>query len=114
MVGLIARYHRKSLPQDSHKYYSELDDRSKLKVRELAALLRFADGLDRAHQSSIEQVDCQVMGGSAYSEDQSRINTFLKISAQPMRNPTCLKKFLRGKSRSGKTQSLSVYQRNPA
>lgn len=61
MVVLIARYHRKSLPKNSHKYYSQLDDQEKLAVRKLASFLRFADGLDRSHQSSIERIDCQVL-----------------------------------------------------
>ena len=83
MLGLIARYHRKSLPQDSHKYFSELDAWSKLTVRKLAALLRFSDGLDRAHQSSIEQIDCQILekqlilkikAGKFISEDISTAN----------------------------------------
>ena len=72
MVGLISRYHRKSLPKDSHKYYSELDDRSKLTVRKLASLLRFADGLDRAHRSSIEQIDCQILDNQLILKIQAR------------------------------------------
>ena len=72
MIGLIARYHRKSLPKNSHKHYSELNGRSKLVVRKLASLLRFADGLDRSHRSSIEQIDCQILDNQLIVKIQTR------------------------------------------
>ncbi len=56
MAGLIARYHRKKLPQPSHRFFSLLDERSKATVNKLAALLRFADGLDAGHNSSVKDI----------------------------------------------------------
>ncbi|MBF0521769.1 MAG: HD domain-containing protein [Candidatus Omnitrophica bacterium] len=58
-IGLIARYHRKSLPEASHKYFCDLDEKSKRIVKILASFLRLADGLDRTHQSSVEDVICK-------------------------------------------------------
>lgn len=63
LIGLIARYHRKSLPQNSHKYFSTLDKTSKKNVKILASFLRIADGLDRMHQSSVENVSCKHSSG---------------------------------------------------
>ncbi|MBF0531729.1 MAG: HD domain-containing protein [Candidatus Omnitrophica bacterium] len=60
IIGLIARYHRKSLPKSSHKYFAELDPKSRDVVTRLAAFLRLADGLDRTHLSSVEQIVCGV------------------------------------------------------
>ncbi|HPN88280.1 MAG TPA: HD domain-containing protein [Candidatus Omnitrophota bacterium] len=59
LIGLIARYHRKSLPQNSHKYFSQLNKISKKNVKILASFLRIADGLDRMHQSSVENILCK-------------------------------------------------------
>ena len=56
LIGLIARYHRKSLPKDSHPYFCDLDARSKKTVKILSAFLRISDGFDRMHQTSIENV----------------------------------------------------------
>jgi exopolyphosphatase/guanosine-5'-triphosphate,3'-diphosphate pyrophosphatase len=60
IIGLIARYHRGIQPNRTHKYYGKLDSESRYYIRKLAALLRFADGLDRNHQSSVTDVSCQI------------------------------------------------------
>ena len=60
IIGLIARYHRGALPSRSHKYYGKLDSESRYYIRRLAALLRFADGLDSNHKSSVTDMSCQI------------------------------------------------------
>lgn len=60
MVALIARYHRRALPEDDHKYYKDLDVKSKQKVCALASFLRIADALDRSHMNFIEDVACHI------------------------------------------------------
>lgn len=52
MVACIARYHRKSDPDKSHKVYRDLDSEAQSVVERLAAILRVADGLDRSHLMS--------------------------------------------------------------
>jgi exopolyphosphatase/guanosine-5'-triphosphate,3'-diphosphate pyrophosphatase len=113
MVGLIARYHRKSLPKDSHKYFSELDNRSKLTVRKLASFLRFADGLDRTHQSSIEQIDCQVLekqlivkikSGKFVSEDIRTANEKSDLLEEVFSRKVVIRQ----------ASNPAVYQRHPA
>jgi exopolyphosphatase/guanosine-5'-triphosphate,3'-diphosphate pyrophosphatase len=59
-IGLIARYHRGSLPRDDHKYYRKLDAESRLYVRKLASLLRLADGLDKGHLDLVEYLQCDI------------------------------------------------------
>jgi exopolyphosphatase/guanosine-5'-triphosphate,3'-diphosphate pyrophosphatase len=60
MIGLVARYHRGGLPEDTHKYYRRLDDESKQCVRKLAALLRLADALDAEHKQTVTNLTCEI------------------------------------------------------
>jgi len=60
IIGLIARYHRGNLPNREHKHYGKLDSESRYYTRKLAALLRFADGLDKNHRSSVADISCQI------------------------------------------------------
>ena len=59
IIGLIARYHRKSLPEEQHSYYRDLDAKDRDIVRKLAGILRVADSLDRTHQSKVEDISCR-------------------------------------------------------
>ena len=60
MIGLIARYHREALPNDSHKHYRGLKDDEKQCVKVLAAILRLADGLDAGHEGLVTDLACDV------------------------------------------------------
>ena len=60
ILALVVRYHRKTLPQETHKYYGDLDPAAKKKVCILAGLLRLADGLDRSHRSLVRNLSCKV------------------------------------------------------
>ncbi len=53
IVGLLARYHRHSPPDVSERSYAELDLHDRLRVQKLAALLRVADAMERAHSRRI-------------------------------------------------------------
>jgi exopolyphosphatase/guanosine-5'-triphosphate,3'-diphosphate pyrophosphatase len=53
VIALIARYHRKALPQMTQPEYSALSREDRLVVCKLAALLRVADALDRLHEQSL-------------------------------------------------------------
>lgn len=48
VVAAIARYHRKSLPRESHVEYSSLTPEDRVTVMKLSAILRVADALDSA------------------------------------------------------------------
>ncbi len=60
IVGLIARYHRKAMPNDRHKYFNRLSPEDQHRVRVLAGILRVADGLDCTHTNVIRRVTCKV------------------------------------------------------
>ena len=60
IVALVARYHRRALPKDTHKYYCDLDERGKEELKKLASLLRVADGLDRSRLNSVKDLRCLI------------------------------------------------------
>lgn len=56
LIALVARYHRKSVPQLTHPDYLALSHEDRLAVCKLAALLRVADALDRVHDQSLGEI----------------------------------------------------------
>jgi exopolyphosphatase / guanosine-5'-triphosphate,3'-diphosphate pyrophosphatase len=62
MIALIARYHRKSAPRKSHADFGMLGGRSRRVVRTLAAILRFAETLDRSHAQAVTGVEIHDRG----------------------------------------------------
>ncbi len=53
IVGSIARYHRKALPDLKHDHYAALEPSERKIVSKMAALLRIADGLDYNHSNNL-------------------------------------------------------------
>ena len=53
IIGNIARYHRRSLPQRSHPAYVSLDRDDRMIVSKLAAILRVANALDKEHLQKV-------------------------------------------------------------
>lgn len=60
MVGNISRYHRKNIPRPNHVDFMRLSDAQRERTARLAAILRVADALDRAHLQSVEGVKAEV------------------------------------------------------
>jgi exopolyphosphatase/guanosine-5'-triphosphate,3'-diphosphate pyrophosphatase len=56
LIALIARYHRKSAPKQSHPEFAQLDESDQQLVRSLAAILRIAIGLDRTQDGRVKSV----------------------------------------------------------
>lgn len=63
LIALVARYHRKSPPDLEHEDYAALAPAERLRVQQLAALLRIADGLDRSHQQRITHLSTEISPG---------------------------------------------------
>jgi exopolyphosphatase/guanosine-5'-triphosphate,3'-diphosphate pyrophosphatase len=57
IIGLVARYHRKSAPRKSHGDFGALSAKSRRTVRTLGAILRFAETLDRSHAQAVTGVE---------------------------------------------------------
>lgn len=62
MIACIARYHRKGHPRPEHKIYRNLNTEEQALVRKLAAILRIADGLDRAHVAATHSLSVEREG----------------------------------------------------
>lgn len=60
IIGSIARYHRKALPDPGHDHFAALELPEREKVSVLSALLRLADGLDASHQSRVRDIDVHI------------------------------------------------------
>jgi exopolyphosphatase/guanosine-5'-triphosphate,3'-diphosphate pyrophosphatase len=56
IIALIARYHRRSVPRKKHEEWAKLQRDDRTMVRQLSALLRIADALDRRHSLGIREV----------------------------------------------------------
>jgi exopolyphosphatase/guanosine-5'-triphosphate,3'-diphosphate pyrophosphatase len=63
LIANVARYHRRALPKKKHPNFRRLDRADRLLVRQLAGILRIADGLDRTHGRNVSQVRAEVTDG---------------------------------------------------
>ena len=80
LVGLVSRYHRKSVPTKKHPEFAALDPAERAQVRRLAALLRLACGLDRGHVSAVESLRLRMLPGRLLVDVTPRlVTTDLKL-----------------------------------
>ncbi len=56
LISLVARYHRRATPRSSHLEFTSQTPEDRVTISKLAAILRVADALDRAHQSKIKNL----------------------------------------------------------
>lgn len=68
-VACVARYHRHSPPKPDHEIYADMDRRRRLSVSKLAAILRLADALERAHSRRLQHLELRI------AKNQLRIGT---------------------------------------
>jgi exopolyphosphatase/guanosine-5'-triphosphate,3'-diphosphate pyrophosphatase len=62
IVANVARYHRGSLPKPSHQGFAALSPDDQEIVRQLGAILRLADGLDRTHTCAVDDIAIDWLG----------------------------------------------------
>jgi exopolyphosphatase/guanosine-5'-triphosphate,3'-diphosphate pyrophosphatase len=60
VMALVARYHRRALPDVEQKDFGELEPPDQSRVEHLAAFLRMADGLDRSHRSYVSDLGAKI------------------------------------------------------
>jgi len=60
IIALVARYHRHSPPKAAHEGYAELPREDRMRVSKLAAILRVADALDRAHSQRVRELTTRI------------------------------------------------------
>lgn len=61
VIAAVARYHRKSPPNEKHPLYQSLDPYRKLKVQKLSSILRIANALDTAHMQKVRKMTVKVL-----------------------------------------------------
>lgn len=64
-IALVARYHRRAIPERNHEGYSELSKRRRRVVRTLGAILRLAETFDRSHGQIVTGLTMQDRGDHA-------------------------------------------------
>jgi predicted phosphodiesterase len=60
IIGLLALYHRKSIPDAHHLHFASLEPADRQIVAYLAAILRVADAFDNSHQNLVHQLFCHI------------------------------------------------------
>jgi exopolyphosphatase/guanosine-5'-triphosphate,3'-diphosphate pyrophosphatase len=93
LIGLVARYHRGALPRARHEEMKKLPERTRHRVRSLAALLRIADGLDRSHAGLVRDVNVTMNGDSVTLELISPRDLDLELYAADRRSDLFRKEF---------------------
>ncbi len=64
LVGLVARYHRRAMPQPNHEVYSSLKRDDRVAVAKLAAILRVAKALDASRNQRLHDIKCEICGNT--------------------------------------------------
>jgi len=59
LVAMVARYHRRSMPKNTHQPYASMDRYRRVIVSKLAAILRIAIALDASRNQRIRQIECR-------------------------------------------------------
>ncbi|MBM4040814.1 MAG: HD domain-containing protein [Planctomycetes bacterium] len=67
LVANVARYHRKSHPSPRHSEFADLAPPARETARRLAAIIRIADGLDRAHEDAVSDADVWQVGEKSWT-----------------------------------------------
>jgi exopolyphosphatase/guanosine-5'-triphosphate,3'-diphosphate pyrophosphatase len=60
IVANVARYYRKSTPDEDHDHFAQLSEAQQEIVRKLVAILRIADALDRGRRRAVRDVAVEV------------------------------------------------------
>ncbi|MGH9630869.1 MAG: Ppx/GppA phosphatase family protein [Bryobacteraceae bacterium] len=81
VIGLLCRYHRKSLPAARHEPYQSLPAELKRAVLMLTPLLRMADGLDSSQEQKVERIECSLRNGSVVLAVEGSGDTDLEMWA---------------------------------
>ncbi len=68
VIGSIARYHRKALPNRSHDHFAALNPQDQKTVQMLSGFLRLADGLDKTHGRRVKDLSCELKKDILYIE----------------------------------------------
>ncbi len=83
-IALIARYHRGSFPKEAHEGLNLLPVDQRETVADMAAILRIAEALDRAHTQVVEMVEMDFLQVGKNRSDRPEL--VLHLSLRPGEN----------------------------
>jgi exopolyphosphatase / guanosine-5'-triphosphate,3'-diphosphate pyrophosphatase len=75
LIANVARYHRGSKPKQKHEHFQSLNKSIQQRVKQLAAILRIAGGLDRSRS--------QVVTGVRVTGDKKKVQLLVQASDNP-------------------------------
>ncbi|HYU31563.1 MAG TPA: Ppx/GppA phosphatase family protein [Thermoanaerobaculia bacterium] len=81
IIAHVARYHRGPTPKARRPTLAALKPWQRRTVRQLAALLRLADALDRTHASRVDEIYCAIRRNRVTLEVLSRYDVGLELEA---------------------------------
>ncbi len=87
LVANVARYHRRSPPQSHHHLFLRLAPADRVKVTQLAAILRLADALDRQHVQTVRSVKATIRGLELHLELEGEADMMLERWAVTRKSP---------------------------
>lgn len=87
MIANVARYHRRALPKSSHENFAKLDKNDRRLVRQLAGILRVAEGLDRTHGQIIQMVTVDVDDNTVRLSVDAEVNPQVDIADGLRKSP---------------------------
>lgn len=79
IIANVARYHRRAEPKSKHPAYAKLSDDDRELVKRLSAILRVADGLDRAHSQFVRAVTLEIRDSTAWFLVDAEANPVVDI-----------------------------------
>ena len=80
-IALVARYHRRATPSKRHEGYGELGWKRRRVIRNLAAILRLAESLDRSHSQMISSLELHDRGDDALLQARTSGDAELELWA---------------------------------
>ena len=81
VMALVARYHRRGTPKQSHQEYAHLPAPLRRTVRLLASILRVAESLDRSHGQVISGLELRDQGDAMVLQMQTQNDAELEVWA---------------------------------
>lgn len=81
IVANVARYHRRSAPKSTHPVYQSLRRTDRIRVQQLAAMLRVADALSRSRGKRISTIHCERRGSNFFIHAPGADNLHLESIA---------------------------------
>lgn len=85
IIANTARYYRKSPPDETHPNLSELSTAHRRTVERLSAILRIAEGLDRAHRQSVRDVAVRARNRSISFTVRTRAEASVELASAARR-----------------------------